>query len=1278
MKQSGAPITSPERWRRAKEVFFRAVECEASERAALVAEQCADDEALRAEVESLLAAHQALSRSETRSEGSPPLLTFAGNERFSLETEIGAGGFGVVYRAFDRKLGQRVALKVLRNVQSESLLQFKREFRAIAQLRLVNLVRCYELFSEGRLLFFTMELIQGLPILDHLRRCRESLPAAVDAIRRTFTQLCNGVLALHEAGWLHRDLKPSNVLVDDAGRVVVLDLGLARSVQDSHHSSRLFGSLDYLAPELFAQAAATAASDWYSVGVMLYEALTGRLPWRSSGLELMLEKTSGNPPGPRSLVPEIPETLDTLCSALLRRDPSERPGGMEIVRRLAGETASLAPPDTPKQPPSPTSFVGRAEHLSALQDALADCVAGRPSVVEVAGPSGMGKTALVQHFLSGVRAEVKGSVIFEGRCYEHESIGFKLFDGVVDALALYLRGLPSGRVEALLPRNLGELVQVFPALLQVTAIARARRRVFAAQAPDAVELRRKAFDAFEEMLGRIADEHPLVVFVDDVQWSDRDSLAPLQRILTSESTPPLLFIATYRTELSDNPVLADLRQVLAGAKAKRCTIELGRLRPDEARAFAESLLGDRHPALAAIVEEAGGIPYFLDELVGHARREMAGEEGSARRQLRLDDLLLERIGRLPTGARRLLEVLSLARQPLSIATARAAADDDAGPSDALAVLYTSRLARPFGDGSWVEPHHDRIREVVEAAMSTESCTGVHGRLGAALEAHGGDAEQMAVHFQAAGDDERALRYTILAAQRAAAQAAFNRAARLYERAIALAGDRSTAALYQESGDAHADAGLGRKAADSYDAAAALDPTNAHELRRKAAEQLLRIGEIDAGLSMMSQELGTVPWRRAESFATMAAGIAWRGGLLRLRGLSFRPRDERDIPRALVLRTDLAWTAFLGLFVDPVRAAYIQSYHILDALKAGEPSRVVRALAAEAALTGLRGTETRYRRLMRALDQACERVSDKSELHWPTFARTIAAFGLGQWGECRREAAAAESAFMAKGKGASWELSIVRALSLAATMLAGELRESQRRLQQQLRDCEERGDRFAPACLALLGSSHLLRLMQDEPEVAQRELRDLRQHWPAARFPILDYNAGYGLAQVALYLGHLDEAWAFFSQERSAASRVLLHASPVIRIFYRHLHARAAIARARQAPARSRSLLRMAAADARALLGEGNTGAAGLAHLISAGLASQRGDPSVALQALALAERDLEAGGMRPLSMTARLARGHLTPGANGALLVRDGESWAARQEVRRPDRMIAVFIPGVL
>jgi serine/threonine protein kinase len=251
--------------------------------------------------------------------------------------------WGVVHRAYDRQRGELVALKTMRWADAATLYRFKHEFRALADLAHPNLVTLRELLCLDGQWCFTMELIDGV---DYLRHVRPGGTLDEPRLRRAMAQLASGLSALHEAGLVHRDLKPSNVLVTKEGRVVILDFGLVADLDPAgvHLSTErhVVGTLLFMAPEQAAGQPVSPASDWYSVGVILYQALTGRLRFAGGSLDVLLAKQMQDPPHPGELVQGLPEDLETLCVELIRRDPAARP---------AGQTSSA---DSRRMPGSPS------------------------------------------------------------------------------------------------------------------------------------------------------------------------------------------------------------------------------------------------------------------------------------------------------------------------------------------------------------------------------------------------------------------------------------------------------------------------------------------------------------------------------------------------------------------------------------------------------------------------------------------------------------------------------------------------------------------------------------------------------------------------------------------------------------------------------------------------------------------------------------------------------------------------------------------------------------
>jgi hypothetical protein len=456
---------------------------------------------------------------------------------------------GVVYEVHDELRDEVVALKTFLRTGAADLYRLKREFRSLADVTHANLACLYELFVEDDRCFFTMELVRGLSFLDYARgpdRAHRSDERTVHALR----QLIDGVSALHRSGKLHRDIKPSNVLVTAEGRVVILDFGLITELlpQNAGDDTYLMaGTPTYMSPEEGSGATPSEASDWYAVGVTLYQALTGTTPFAGSVPDALHSKQTSDPPTPAEVVPDVPADLSAICMGLLCRSPEQRLTGHEALRRLACDSAPLASDITQAAAAiRDAPFVGRDGHLRLLNDAFDVVLNGAAKVVSVHGASGIGKSALVRRFLGqfATRADV---VVLSGRCYENEFVPYKALDGVIDELSRYLLSIPRQDVESLMPADVPAMTRVFPVMLQVAAIANARPDRDAGTA-DPLALRRRAFQALRELLGRLADRQSLMICIDDIQWADADSVVLLEELLRPPKPPAMLTLVCFRSE----------------------------------------------------------------------------------------------------------------------------------------------------------------------------------------------------------------------------------------------------------------------------------------------------------------------------------------------------------------------------------------------------------------------------------------------------------------------------------------------------------------------------------------------------------------------------------------------------------------------------------------------------------------------------------------------------------------------------------------------------------
>ncbi len=452
--------------------------------------------------------------------------------RYEVRRELGRGGTGVVYEAYDAKNDSVVALKTIEASNAESLYRLKQEFRALADVQHRNLVRFGELACEGGQWFFTMELVRGTDFVDYVRAGPDDPSARfadsgvmmsaptirtpgreppLDAgtspdsvsglrvsppsdgwktygtrvreqrLRSSLVQLVDALCAIHDAGRVHRDVKPSNVLVSAEGRVVVLDFGLvsmAAGLAPSSDEAWIVGTPGYMAPEQIQTSAVGPAADWYAVGVMLFFALTGSLPFDGPSADVLEAKLLREAPAPLSIAPGLPPDLCALAADLLRIDPAERPRSDEIRARLGGKVARASASEGSQEGGS-SPFVGRAEELRLLGLALDEVSAARVArLVVIEGEPGIGKSSLVRKFL---RARGERATILAGRCYEQEDVPFKGVDGIVDALSEHLLALPGDEVEGLVGGGVRYLTALFPVLTRVPSVEaahhdRARRR----------------------------------------------------------------------------------------------------------------------------------------------------------------------------------------------------------------------------------------------------------------------------------------------------------------------------------------------------------------------------------------------------------------------------------------------------------------------------------------------------------------------------------------------------------------------------------------------------------------------------------------------------------------------------------------------------------------------------------------------------------------------------------------------------------------------------------
>ena len=293
---------------------------------------------------------------------SPPLAN-----RYQLQQTLGSGGMAVVYKAWDLRLERPVAIKILRQDFSfdPSLSEsFRREAKAAANLSHPNIVTVYDFGLDDGKLYIVMEYIPGTDLKTVIKhRGHFTIDEAIPLI----VQASAGIGYAHRAGLVHCDVKPHNMLVTPDQRLKVTDFGIARALASIHPEEKnevVWGSPQYFSPEQASGAAPSPASDVYSLGVILYEMLTGRLPFiADNSAELSRMHREVAPVSPRYINPTIPPALEQIILKVLSKEPSARYRTADQLGRILVNYSHQADPFLANIPPISTVVVNHAANL---------------------------------------------------------------------------------------------------------------------------------------------------------------------------------------------------------------------------------------------------------------------------------------------------------------------------------------------------------------------------------------------------------------------------------------------------------------------------------------------------------------------------------------------------------------------------------------------------------------------------------------------------------------------------------------------------------------------------------------------------------------------------------------------------------------------------------------------------------------------------------------------------------------------------------------------------
>ncbi|MDQ2643225.1 MAG: protein kinase [Myxococcota bacterium] len=1000
---------------------------------------------------------------------------FLGTERYRPRHVLARSRSSEVYVAEDRLRGADVLLKRVRKTEPEALFRIKNEFRVARELEHPNLVRLLELVDAGSDVWIVMDRVEGVPLLEYVGTDEVR-------IRRTLAQLTRALSALHARGLVHRDVKPDNVIVEESGRAVLLDLGLAAP----HHArEEPRGTLAYVAPEAL-EGRFGPEADFFALGVVLHQALTRELPSRTATGELAA--LSSNLPG---------SSLGELCARLLERDPSRRPQAHELLRELAGgepdaDEAALSGERRIDALHGAEVFVGRGDALALLDAAFKEAASGSAVLLCVEGTSGIGKSTLLKRFQRRL-VDSTPALALSSRARQYESVPYPALDEAIDQLSSHLRSLPDAHVEALLPRHGSRLSDLFPILARVGAIVRAAATPDAALTP--ADLRRHASDALRDLLRRLADRQPLALFIDDLQWMDPDSRALLTHLLSGTQAAPLLVVGAVRDDDEASAVLKELEDKLPHGVMRR--VPLGPLSHAETHALIEAKVGGlvQLPAekLAAVSHQTGGVPYFVELLVS----DILESDSDVSAEIDIDHVLAAKQRRLTAELREVLELVAVSSRPLpSELLLELAGAPDLRAFEPLISGRFLRLVR--SEPGWVlEPYHSRIRDAAWRALDEGQRRERHARLAEAFRKNEAATppEVLVEHLAGSGETSPAGQLAYRAAELASEQLAFSRAAALFGVALAYGAFASEryVGIARRCAEALQNAGQRRKAGEVLLEAIqhASSAPDAELLRREAGTHFLLSGDIELGLELLSPalELAKLEYPSTEeaiprTFEALAA--------LESRGLT--PCADRGLlDAAISSRLELSLLLAQGLAHIDLRALPFACHALHTALDAGDASRLRRALA----VFVVNASGSLSSPLIEPALQLCRELTKSSP---SPYGLALLYSAEGERAFFQSDFLAAESWFeraertlLASCAGTTRELATVRDMAVWVQYAQkGDFRSQVDRTMSWLAEAESSRDLFHTGMLRVAHA--LVWIAHDDPQRARAELRKADAEW----------------------------------------------------------------------------------------------------------------------------------------------------------------------------------------
>jgi len=721
------------------------------------------------------------------------------NGRYTVLKKLGEGGKGIVFKARDTALNRVVAIKMLKNpvTTGEAYSRFMTEAQSVAKLNHPNIVSIHDIGKEDEKPFFVLEFVEGHSLRDLIESSPEGKCDA-STILRVGIDVCNALQYAHSQGILHRDVKPENIMITAEGVAKLMDFGLAKMLGQPRQTQEgvIVGTVSYVAPEIALGKGAEAWSDLYSLGAVLYEAVTGRPPFPGEDpVKIIFSHIHDYPVSPDRLNPNVPHALAKCIMKLLEKDPAKRyqtsadllAALRDIAQESFGEVrvppqkpSAIAVPDLRLSGVREVRLIDRVEEMGLLREAVDRAVRGEGGLVFLYGEPGIGKTRLAREI--GAYARLRAMQVLSGRC----PALFRM-DGVPPYILW--NEVIKDYLEMCTPQQLYRAIGLYPSeVCRLVPQIKEKLGTIPQSLPMSPEdERNRLFEAVSQFVTNISKEAPLLVVLDDLQWTDQSSLLLLHYLARGVQKEPMLLLGTYRhTDIDEkhplSPVLTELNRerLLQPIRLRRMSLN------DTSEMVKQILEQDDVPKdfCESLYEKTGGNPFFVEETIKSLQEEEVIYREENKWKIKdtsriefpetVKRVIKTRIGRLDEPSQHILTMASFLGKDFSFEALRGVMgfEEDKLLESIEKILKTGLIKERIIRGEESYSFADAIvRDVVHEEISLLRHKKLHGAIGYALEKVYADRinehlGELAYHFLEGGYKDKALEYFLRAGEKA--------------------------------------------------------------------------------------------------------------------------------------------------------------------------------------------------------------------------------------------------------------------------------------------------------------------------------------------------------------------------------------------------------------------------------------------------------------------------------------------------------------------------------